>query len=155
MDDKLRNLCSEIMQHDGKSISYIILRQAEKFTSVAEIMSCIKPRCVVFVDEERIDVPPDELNKVGIHGRKKAWKRKYHLEGYDKELKAHTLNYITKAEFDGIDYIEINLRIDDRNITKIISPDGSFALAEVTPDFRTTVYRGHISSTKMELAFRG
>lgn len=131
-DEKLQNLIEQIK--NSKEYAVIDLRELEKFSSKDELLNNIDMPCIAFYDCERIlttDVVGDNKD---IHNRQYAWKRKYTIEGNNVEHKAGMMQYLTKQEFDGFDYIDINMNDSEDNLVgKAIFPDGSTFLAKVSP----------------------
>jgi len=68
-----------------------------------------------------------------IYKRRYAWKRKYDIEGTNVEHKAGMMNYLAQNEFDGFDYLDIEMQdLEGNYVGKRILPDGKTILTKVS-----------------------
>lgn len=140
-----REICRDLKEQDGKTIPFVVARELEKFTTKNDLLNAVNPSCLVITDYERIDVPNDDRDKAGIYGRNKAWQRIYDIEGSDQDLKIGMLQKLSKEEYDGVDYLVINLQIDDGTlIKKQISPNGGYVIVRINGQGEMSLFQGCI-----------
>jgi len=148
--NRLIQLYDSLKEQGNDSISFVDVRELERFSDKESLLSYINPRCIVFCDSRRIDVPRDHASATVTHKHNKAWQRSYEIEGTDLYLKLGLLNTITKDEYDGRDYIEISLQTEDGCIVnKSIFPNGETLLVKVDAQLETSYLKGHINDESL------
>lgn len=136
--------------NNSKGYASIDIRELEKFSSKKELLSKLKTDCVVIYDYKRILTTNLAGEGNDIHNRKVAWLKTFDIEGDNVEMKAAVMQHITKLEYDGFDYIEINMDKENKSFyTKQIQPNGKTVLTGFSIDGKLLgSITGHVDDDK-------